>query len=131
MLYKVNLYNCNEGSIVYDQEKVDYIIVDFNKGEVREVVSNRLVNTVSYDSDISHYVFNKDEKSRAEQDRYLCNMAPCVRIDDLVEENKIDYDKNLGYNPELTDYIYSLDERFFTKYLNAREEVLNKSYSKR
>lgn len=131
MLYKVDLYNCKEGSTVYDKEKVDYIIVDVNNDEVREVVSNKIVNTVSYFDDIDAFVFNDKELSIAEQDRYLCDMAPCIKRSDLIFENTINYDKELGYNPELSEYFYSLDERFFTKYLNAREEVLNNSYSKR
>lgn len=131
MLYKVNLYNCKEGSIVCDQDVVDYIIVEVHNDKVREVMSRKIVNTVSYDSNIERYVFNNEEKSMAEQDRYLCEMAPCIRRSDLTLENQIHYDKNLGYNPELSEYVYSLDDRFFTKYLETREEVLNKSYSKR
>lgn len=131
MLYKVNLYDSKEGKIVNDSDIVDYIIVEKTNNAVRDVFFNRKVTTASYDSDIGKHVFDDNQYSIVQQNRYLCKMAPCIRLDDLNEENEIHYNNEKGFNEELTEYINSLDRRYFTIFLNKLDDVLDKTYSKR
>ena len=130
MLYKVDLYNSVNGKIVNDSDKVDYIIVEKRNNKIKDVFFNNDVNTVSFDKNIEKYIFNEEEFKSIKQDRYLCGMAPCIKLSDLDKEHEINYDDKKGYNEELTKYIASLEDRFYTQFLDRRLEATQKKIEK-
>lgn len=125
--YKIDLYNSTGEQISEDSEKRDYIIVEVKDNKVREVVSNKIVTYAYYNEELGENAFDEEQYSKIKQDQYLLGIAPYIRLNDLKEEKEIHYNGKLGYNPELTDYISCLNDRFFTIYLNEKENRINEN----
>lgn len=127
--YKIDLYNSNGDHISNDSEKVDYIVVEVKDNIIREVVFNKNVTFAYYNKELDKNVFDEKQYSKIQQDQYLLGMAPYIRTTDLNKENEIFYDKKLGYNKELSEYYDSLEHRFFTTYLDKKQQRINENYS--
>lgn len=82
-----------------------------------------------YNEELDRNVFDEKEYSKIQQDQYLLGIAPYIRTTDLNKENEIFYDKKLGYNKELSEYYASLEHRFFTTYLDKKQQRINENYS--